>query len=66
MTTKQVDAILGREVKVRYPNYPQQPADTMIIVSRRKRSRTVECRLKAYGGRLGVFDCRDLELVETL
>jgi len=49
MTTKQIDKLLGHEIKVRWPAYNQ--TDTLVPILRRKGTRLIEARVKSYGGR---------------
>jgi len=63
MTTKQIDKLLGHEIKVRWPAYNQ--TDTLTPILRRKGTRVIEARVKSTG-RTGVFNVSEMELVEVI
>lgn len=63
MTTRQADKLIGKQIEVSFPAWKQQ--GELTIISRRFRSSTVEAKETATG-HLGVFDCRDMELIRVL
>lgn len=63
MTTKQADQLIGKRVTVRFPRYANEEC-TITIERRRVRSAIVEARVD-LGNRVGVFNCHEMDLIET-